>query len=187
MKTNPTLIIILAVLLFTAGFCTRMQFEKSDTFQSDTVRTETTHIVKVTDTIYKYVPQWQTTTVHDTIIDSANCNQIASLYFGKTFVIDTLFNDSTLFLAINDVLHQNKILGREIEIKRFDRIVTIETTVNNYIQKRYTTFATAGASHEFRNQRQNLYLGVGIMGKKQGVTAEYGVDNSLKINVLWKF
>jgi hypothetical protein len=25
------------------------------------------------------------------------------------------------------------------------------------------------------------------MGKKQGITAEYGVDNSLKINVLWKF
>ena len=187
MKTNPTLIIILAVLLFTAGFCTRMQFEKPDTFQSDTVRTERTHIVKITDTIYIYVPRWQTTTVYDTIIDSSNCNQIASLYFGKTFVIDTLFNDSTLFLAINDILHKNKLAGREIEIKRFDRIVTIETTVNNYIQKRYTTFATVGASHDFTNQRQNLYLGAGIMGKKQGVTAEYGIDNTLKINVLWKF
>ena len=134
---------------------------------SDTVYI-TKEIPKV-DTVYlpsekELVELWRE------IIPNVDTSGIILDYFSTKIVNDTIIDDSTLFVFIQDTLFLNEIKGRSIKVRRTEIVKTIK------IEKiRDPLKAYAGMNYNtFDNQ---LFIGATLAKGRWLGTVDYGISN----------
>ena len=162
MKTKHYILTILAVTIFLLGYCTRYKIEKDNIQDADTVTVVKTEYETVTDTLITYVPKPYKVTEIDTLIilDSANCQKMAKLYFAEVSYKDTLINDSILFLELLETISRNRITNRSINYRANEKIVTVTNTITHHPKWHFT----ADASLYF--DKSMIIGGTVIKGKK---------------------
>jgi hypothetical protein len=143
--------------------------------------TNTTTVTKI-DTVYKrdtivsieYKPRY--ITIVDTAWKFTEVDTLAILqsYFNKNHYVDTLVNDSALFVEVNDTITQNEIYSRNFSIVRNYPIIIKETTVTNNIESN-GLFIGGYIGQDYGLQLQYKYKKnlVGVGGGKGGIFVSY--------------
>jgi len=164
MRIKPTYIIIIAlvgvvVFLLMIKDCGRGNTTTKTTFKTDTliikgdpypVTKVLTHI-PAPEIIYVPVPEK---------VDTA---KILKDYYAKKYYSNVLQDDSSAFIAVNDTIHQNELIGRSYTF-----------------QNRRTTSIVINNTTSHVTMRQPLFrLGVGLTGLYTGKSFDVGVGATL--------
>lgn len=157
-----TMVIVLA-FIFTRRIS--KPAEINEVVRYDTIPSDTVYIK-----VNNYLPRKDS--IHcDTIPTDVDTLAILKDYFKSTYYSDTITNDSTFSLIINDVIAQNSIISREAFYKNLQgQIVKTVTQIPKPVNKFYI-----GGELLMSKNQQNLYI-TGTMCSKKDKIYTLGFD-----------
>ena len=134
MKYTPYIIILTLILIIIfQNQCQHPNPDKQPTQDTITITKTTFDTITIHDTIYK--PNYIFKDTGTTIVIIKDTQILIRDYFTKYYYSDTLLNDSTGLIVINDTIFKNRIAFRLPKIKLFHPVITNTVTLNNTIQK----------------------------------------------------
>lgn len=157
----------------------------------------TTHTVIIHDTLIHcivdsfpyYVSHTDTIIYSDTIIQPADTAAILKNHFAlhvynrKWYGLDSLTNDSLLYVNIHDTITRNKSIGNKFEYKILRPRTIINNTQDNSIH--YTKYIYMGLSVPAKNMEyteisllgafEQLYIGIGYIPLQKGISFKAGM------------
>jgi len=164
-KSTAILILIILSLLF-ALFGIILNQEKEIIYKIDTIK-----IVKINDSLIPYeveVPKdsfiYKKIFLHDTILQIDTITKFVTEFLAVNHYSDTILNDSSGKIIINDLIHRNKIIHRESKIDIYRKI----QQQNNYLV----------AGTYLRTQDNRLNIGLNLTYEQQKNVFGVGVDKN---------
>jgi hypothetical protein len=126
------------------------------------------------DTQYIKIPHYlpgRDTIIYDTIPADVDTLEILKAYFSKAYYSDTITDDTTFTMVVNDVISQNTIISREAFHRNLKPEVIKTITKYPDPQRQYYIGVEAIASKSY----SRLYLN-GYLHTKNDKTYSLGVD-----------
>ncbi len=159
--------------------------------QPSTNSTTTTIIVKDTtiDTVIQtnlkptYITNNNTVTTLPT--DTNFIKQLLNDYFATKAYNDTVRNDSSMMVIINDTVSKNEIKFRSVFTKN-NRPTLIQTTTTNNYYSDNGLFVTGGL-RTATNTTSSLILGAGYKFKNNQIGLNLGLDKSIELTYSYGF
>ena len=170
--TDILLAIVLSLLIWLIVF--------SDKVNNNYINTDTDTTYNYDTTIYhnSYVnvkPQ-NVTYVDTVVVDEEQIKKFLNDYFSVYFYKDTLKNDSSATIILEESISKNTILKRDLFFTNNKPIVTI----NNTIEKKYS-FYTGGLLN-IGKDNINFGLGGGLKYKKHSLGIYLNTDKNITLN-----
>ena len=126
---------------FVSGCCYHKNHSKCPEIITNTVILHDTLIHQIIDTIPFYIQKTDTIIYTETIIQPVDTAMILRDYFAlhvydrEWYGLDSLTNDSLLYVNIHDTITRNKSIGNKFEYR-----ILRPQTINNYTQDNSITY-----------------------------------------------
>lgn len=179
------LVSIILLSFFLGRSCERATYP--EIASSDTTRVlSTRYVVSHHDSVvYKPIPY--KVTILDTVIifDSTSFFNMSKQFYSTTEYRDTLKNDSTLFLVLNENISQNKITFRSMDYKTFDKIVTETVTITNTLtpKEKLNMLMFVGMNRNLQTLKNTAFMDFTAYYKRVGIITGFTSDGCVKIGV----
>lgn len=169
--------LLIVFLLFAMGYITRCSHENAP----QTITRTEIDTLTIVDTLriptpYTVIDTFFTDADIITIIDSANCVQLAYNYYRTNVYIDTLKNDTTALIVLTDTVNMNKLKHRILDFRYYEKTHYIEPV---------TSIATWAFYGGVGIVTDKPYLNIGITKDKTNINIGYGKDIYL-LNINYK-
>lgn len=184
MKTRNGIFFILLILVVI--FLSKIKYCNDNTdYQNDTIKV--TDTVIVVDTMYSLETLVinRPIVIYEYVPANVDTQKILKEYFAHYIYIDTLRNDTGLFLRLEEEITKNNVISRILEIKDYERTKIITNTEKIYINEVKNRFyGGLFSSYNFNSKIQTVGILGTFMDKKYRV---YGVGLGHPSTIFFSF